>query len=65
MAKFSAELGCVDAEKIQRADLQTTEYANGIMFVWRPQGGCFSGLGIQRKVINSWKYKFVLTNVFL
>ena len=46
MESMMVDLGCIETVKIQRADLLTTQYNNGIMFVWNPQGGCFSDLGV-------------------
>ena len=43
----SEDLGCVKTVKVDRADLSSTEWAAGIMFVWENYtgGGCWSGLG--------------------
>ena len=46
MDKLDGDFGCIETIKVERADLQTTPYNNGIMYRWKVGGGCFSGLGV-------------------
>ena len=47
MASISKDLGCIKTVKVERSDLKSTEWTQGIMFVWQTHtdGGCWSALG--------------------
>ena len=47
MEDLSEDLGCVKMVKVERADLATTQWNHGVVFVWETitGGGCWSALG--------------------
>lgn len=47
MDTISKDLGCMKTVKVQRSDLTSTEWTQGIMFLWETHttGGCWSALG--------------------
>ena len=47
MASISKDLGCIKTLKVERSDLSTTEWTQGIMFLWEThtKGGCWSAMG--------------------
>ena len=44
---FSKDLGCLKTIKIDRNDLPSTQWQNGLMFIWESHhsGGCWSAVG--------------------
>ena len=47
MATISEDLGCLKTVKVERSNLGSTEWTQGIMFLWETHttGGCWSALG--------------------
>ena len=47
MTSISKDLGCLKTVKVERSDLSSTEWTQGIMFIWETHtnGGCWSALG--------------------
>ena len=47
MTSLSKDLGCLKTVKVERSDLSSTEWTQGIMFIWETHtnGGCWSALG--------------------
>ena len=44
---FSKDLGCLKTIKVDRNNLSSTKWQNGLMFVWESHhaGGCWSAVG--------------------